>query len=218
MFEAVHGTAPDIEGKGIANPTALLLSACGMLDHLGLSAWSGRIQEVLADVLIAMNEPVDGKVVPFTSDRYTQLMTAQLAAMAPLDQSLADKPMITPPAPRSEPEMMVTPPVAQETVGMDLFIDSDLQATEVARIIGALTPSPLQVVMISNRGTQVWPTGSMFTDCVNHHRVRIESPTAVAQTTLFELAGKVSQSLRVASMESLLRIDGKAAYSLAQGQ
>jgi len=35
MFEAVHGTAPDIAGKGLANPTALLMSGIMMLDHLG---------------------------------------------------------------------------------------------------------------------------------------------------------------------------------------
>jgi len=35
VFEAVHGSAPDIAGKGIANPTSLILSACLMLDHLG---------------------------------------------------------------------------------------------------------------------------------------------------------------------------------------
>jgi isocitrate/isopropylmalate dehydrogenase len=35
LFEAVHGTAPDIAGKGLANPTALLLSAVMMLDYLG---------------------------------------------------------------------------------------------------------------------------------------------------------------------------------------
>src|SRR5690606_8665510 len=35
IFEAVHGTAPDIAGKGIANPGALLLAACMMLDHIG---------------------------------------------------------------------------------------------------------------------------------------------------------------------------------------
>ena len=35
IFEAVHGTAPDIAGKGIANPGALMLAACMMLEHLG---------------------------------------------------------------------------------------------------------------------------------------------------------------------------------------
>jgi isocitrate dehydrogenase (NAD+) len=47
IFEAVHGTAPDIAGKGIANPTALLLSAIMMLDHLGESNAARRIENAL---------------------------------------------------------------------------------------------------------------------------------------------------------------------------
>src|SRR5262249_45565177 len=43
MFEAVHGTAPDIAGKGLANPTALLLSAILMLEHLGERSAAQRI-------------------------------------------------------------------------------------------------------------------------------------------------------------------------------
>jgi len=43
MFEAVHGTAPDIEGKGIANPTALMLSAAMLLDHVGQSEAAKRL-------------------------------------------------------------------------------------------------------------------------------------------------------------------------------
>src|SRR5881398_1809891 len=47
MFEAVHGTAPDIAGKGFANPTALLMSGGFMLDHLGEQKAAGRIQNAL---------------------------------------------------------------------------------------------------------------------------------------------------------------------------
>ena len=50
MFEAVHGTAPDIAGKGLANPTALLMSAALMLDHLGEQKASERIQNALENV------------------------------------------------------------------------------------------------------------------------------------------------------------------------
>src|SRR5437764_2318978 len=50
MFEAVHGTAPDIAGKGLANPTALLMSALLMLDHLGERAAAERIATALAKV------------------------------------------------------------------------------------------------------------------------------------------------------------------------
>jgi isocitrate dehydrogenase (NAD+) len=50
MFEAVHGTAPDIAGKGFANPTALLMSSTLMLDHLGERTTAERIQNALETV------------------------------------------------------------------------------------------------------------------------------------------------------------------------
>ena len=51
MFEAVHGTAPDIAGQGLANPTALLLSACLMLDHLGQPDEATRIRSAIDQVV-----------------------------------------------------------------------------------------------------------------------------------------------------------------------
>jgi isocitrate dehydrogenase (NAD+) len=50
MFEAVHGTAPDIAGKGLANPTALLMSGFLMLDHLGEQSAAERIEAALKKV------------------------------------------------------------------------------------------------------------------------------------------------------------------------
>ncbi|MGH7663359.1 MAG: isocitrate/isopropylmalate dehydrogenase family protein [Gemmatimonadaceae bacterium] len=47
VFEAVHGTAPDIAGKGIANPGALILAACMMLEHLGDRKRAGRMRAAL---------------------------------------------------------------------------------------------------------------------------------------------------------------------------
>jgi isocitrate dehydrogenase (NAD+) len=51
MFEAVHGTAPDIAGQGVANPTGLLLSACLMLDHLDQTAAADRIRSAIDTVV-----------------------------------------------------------------------------------------------------------------------------------------------------------------------
>jgi isocitrate dehydrogenase (NAD+) len=45
IFESVHGTAPDIAGKDLANPTALLLSACMMLRHMGMKDKADAIQQ-----------------------------------------------------------------------------------------------------------------------------------------------------------------------------
>ncbi|MGH9311566.1 MAG: isocitrate dehydrogenase (NAD(+)) [Vicinamibacterales bacterium] len=53
VFEAVHGSAPDIAGKNLANPTALLLSAVMMLQHIGETAAAERIQTALGGVLVA---------------------------------------------------------------------------------------------------------------------------------------------------------------------
>lgn len=60
IFEAVHGSAPDIAGKGLANPTALLLSSIMMLQHMGLYEYAEKIQKAIFDTL------AEGKVVyPF---------------------------------------------------------------------------------------------------------------------------------------------------------
>src|SRR5262249_21975160 len=51
VFEAVHGSAPDIAGKNLANPTALLLSSVLMLDHLKETEAAGRVRRALERVL-----------------------------------------------------------------------------------------------------------------------------------------------------------------------
>ena len=51
MFEPVHGSAPDIAGKGIANPMAAILSAALMLDFLGLTASAAAVRNGVAKVL-----------------------------------------------------------------------------------------------------------------------------------------------------------------------
>ena len=51
IFEAVHGSAPDIAGKGLANPTALLLSSIMMLQHMDLHEHADKIQKAIFDTL-----------------------------------------------------------------------------------------------------------------------------------------------------------------------
>jgi len=54
IFEAVHGTAPDIAGKGVANPGALVYAACLMLDHLNDHARATRIRDAMESVIREM--------------------------------------------------------------------------------------------------------------------------------------------------------------------
>jgi isocitrate dehydrogenase (NAD+) len=58
VFEAVHGSAPDIAGKGLANPTALMLSSVGMLNHIGQLEAAARLQQAIESVY------AEGKHVP----------------------------------------------------------------------------------------------------------------------------------------------------------
>lgn len=51
VFEAVHGTAPDIAGQGVANPLAVLLSGCLMMDYVGERAVAARVRQAVATVL-----------------------------------------------------------------------------------------------------------------------------------------------------------------------
>lgn len=50
MFEPVHGSAPDIAGKGIADPTATVMSVALMLDHLGLSDAARDVERAVAKI------------------------------------------------------------------------------------------------------------------------------------------------------------------------
>ena len=71
-FESVHGSAPDIAGKGIANPTATILSAVLLLDHVGLAGEAKRLEAALARVYR------DGKTL--TPDQGGAASTKQTAA------------------------------------------------------------------------------------------------------------------------------------------
>ena len=52
MFEPIHGSAPDIAGKGIANPLATFWSVSQMLDHFGKAEWAARVLDVIEEMLV----------------------------------------------------------------------------------------------------------------------------------------------------------------------
>jgi 3-isopropylmalate dehydrogenase len=56
MFEPVHGSAPDIAGKNLADPTATVMSVAMMLDHLGLTEAAREVEKVVAADLLARGD------------------------------------------------------------------------------------------------------------------------------------------------------------------
>jgi isocitrate dehydrogenase (NAD+) len=82
MFEAVHGTAPDIAGKGLANPTALLMSGIMMLKHLGEGTAAQRIESAL-DKLYRERQHLTRDVGgTATTQQFTDALIAALAVTA----------------------------------------------------------------------------------------------------------------------------------------
>ncbi len=79
IFEAVHGSAPDIAGKGIANPTALLLAAAMMLDHCRLPELARRLRQAIADTLnidLVRTGDLGGRS---STSEFTQALVARIA-------------------------------------------------------------------------------------------------------------------------------------------
>jgi isocitrate dehydrogenase (NAD+) len=78
IFEAVHGTAPDIAGRGVANPGALVLAACMLLEHIGETDRAKRIRSALENTIR------EGKTVTrdlggtATTDQFTDAVIAKL--------------------------------------------------------------------------------------------------------------------------------------------
>ncbi|KAF9652164.1 hypothetical protein BDM02DRAFT_3178341 [Thelephora ganbajun] len=80
IFEAVHGSAPDIAGKGLANPTALLLSSMMMLRHMNLNEYADKIEKA-ALTTIAEGKHVTGDLGGKASTKeYTQAIITKLTA------------------------------------------------------------------------------------------------------------------------------------------
>lgn len=78
IFEAVHGTAPDIAGKGIANPTAVMLAACQMLDHLGQGKLAEQIKSAVESVLREKKTITGDLGGTATTEQYTDAVIARL--------------------------------------------------------------------------------------------------------------------------------------------
>ncbi|HEX2293993.1 MAG TPA: isocitrate/isopropylmalate dehydrogenase family protein [Actinomycetota bacterium] len=82
VFEPTHGSAPDIAGKGLANPIAMILSAVLMLRHLDMPAEARRLEDAVAAVLATGPRPADLKPdgPPATTDQIADAIVSRLSA------------------------------------------------------------------------------------------------------------------------------------------
>jgi isocitrate dehydrogenase len=105
-------------------------------------------------------------------------------------------------------------------VGVDLFIESNEQPNEIAEKCMRHAGVKFNLINISNRGTQVWPTGSVYTNLVNQYNVRFESigDFPLTQQDVIGLYVSMSGNFKICSFELLNKWGDKRGYSQAQGQ
>ncbi len=232
IFEAVHGTAPDIAGRGIANPTSLILSGLMMLRHICLNKEAATLENALLATLESGIHTGD-----FGDKSKPSVGTKDFTAA--IKNNLGNKPKTVPavevpaagetcfvrPAKPAGPQVIRTfKNLVTQVVGCDIYLDSPLSPLALAEEMQrACSDTPFKLTLISNRGTQVWPTGSVYTECVDYYRVRFEikegvTPGAFGQSRCVALMDKIAESFTVCSYELLRTFDGVKGYSLAQGQ
>lgn len=226
IFEAVHGTAPDITGKNIANPTALLLSGITMLRHLGFMENAAVIENALLYTLESGVHTGDFGDKATPSVNTTDFANSIISNLGKTPKQGAKT--ITPNKPITPTEFKLTKnplimskEMEEETiVGVDMFIESMEQPKDVAEKCLQHTGEKFKLITISNRGTQVWPTGSVFTNIVNQYRCRFESvnDAPLTQKDIIDLYSVLSADFKICSTELLNKWGDKKAYSLAQGQ
>lgn len=226
IFEAVHGTAPDIAGKNIANPTALLLSGIAMLRHLGLMENAAIIENALLYTLESGVHTGDFGNKSIPSVNTTQFADAIISHFGKLP-AVGQKPLlpnmpVTPTDFKLEKNsMMISSEMSEEKiVGVDMFIESIEQPLQIAKKCERHAGVKFKLINISNRGTQVWPTGSVYTNLVNQYNARFESldGEALNQQDIIGLYVSLSGNFKICSFELLNSWGDKKAYSLAQGQ
>jgi isocitrate dehydrogenase len=226
IFEAVHGTAPDIAGRNIANPTALLLSGIAMLRHLGLMENAAVIENALLYTLeqgVHTGDFGDKSIPGKNTTEFSQAIIGNFGKTpAHGAKPVLPNMYVTPTLFKLDHnDMMVTKEIMIEyIVGVDIFIKSSEQPEVIAKKCQRHAGVKFNLVNISNRGTQVWPTGSVYTNLVNQYNVRFESldGSALNQQDVIGLYVSLSGDFKISSIELLNMFGDKKAYSLAQGQ
>ena len=223
MFEAIHGSAPDIAGLNKANPSGLLLAAVQMLVHIGQ-------RDVAAQIHNAWLKTIEDGI--HTYDIYNALLSKAVVGTTDFADAvierLSQQPKRFKPADYSKSvanfNIKVTPavPAIKELVGVDVFLHyKDRDPNALAQLISDLDISGLKLTMITNRGTKVWPDGFPETFCTDHWRCRFKNDmkSGVSYQAAVDLLQKIhNRKLNIIKTENLYLMDGQPMFTAGQGQ
>ncbi len=228
MFEAVHGSAPQIAGRGIANPSGLLLSAVMMLVHIGQTEEAERLHN-------AWLKTIEDGVHTF--DLYTEGMSRRQVdtwgfARAVVDR-LGHEPQMfraaryaagsLKPSAGSLAPAHHSSPGSKELVGVDVFLHwREGVPDQLAEALQRADNETLQLMLITNRGAKVWPDGLPETFCTDHWRCRFMGRNGngtISNHHIVDLLGRIANhGLDFVKTEHLYNFDGQPGYTLGQGQ
>lgn len=223
MFEAIHGSAPQIAGQNIANPSGLLLAGVMMLVHIGQSkaaekvhnAWLKTIEDGVHTEDIYRDGVSNRRVntVEF-ADAVIERLGQKPETLHAVEYEADAKPVTIPTVARREPQQ-------RELVGIDVFVSSTAPVDELAEALKGIDNTSVELSMITNRGVKVWPNGLPETFCTDHWRCRF-----MAKEGLTFNKGMVIDLLRelhfgdvdFVKTEHLYTFDGEPGFSMGQGQ
>ncbi|MBS9522973.1 NADP-dependent isocitrate dehydrogenase [Litoribacter alkaliphilus] len=226
MFEAIHGSAPDIAGKDMANPSGLLNGAIMMLVHIG----QPDVAEKIANAWMRTLE--DGI---HTGDIYQEGLSSKKAGTQEFAQAIIDR-LGQKPQNMAEVafDKSATEPMnikvtkkdkaKKELIGVDVFVEWDEEGRDPNALGDKLRKADadgLKLQLITNRGVKVYPGGMKETFCTDHWRCRFltSNQDAVTHTQILDLLKQVEGlGFDFIKTENLYTFDGERAYSLSQGE
>ena len=227
MFEAIHGSAPDIAGQDKANPSGLLHGAIMMLVHIG----QPDVAQLVHNAWLRVIE--DGIHTPDIYEQNTseKIVGTREFAEAVIERIGMDPQRLTRAEYSATAKNISTAyqptangtQIKKETVGVDVFLEwNGGSPDELGSKLSLINGGRLDLQMITNRGVKVFPNGAPETFCTDHWRCRFLPPEAgwpVTADEIVELLKKVNDSgFDFIKLETLCTFDGELGYSLGQGQ
>ncbi|KUG07371.1 NADP-dependent isocitrate dehydrogenase [Solirubrum puertoriconensis] len=234
MFEAIHGSAPDIAGKGMANPSGLLQAAVLMLQHLGQTQVAARVQNAwlcaLEDGLHTVDIFRPGHSLEKVSTKGFADAVITRLGQEPSNfkaQTLETVVNAAPAVSAATSTSTKAQPV-QQLVGVDIFLRWHKGTPhELGEQLTALAGERVQLKLITNRGVKVYPDGQPETYCTDHWRCRFVAPGsvpavgygAVSFIDVLALQHRLSDAgFEIVKTENLYLFDGERGFSLGQGE
>jgi isocitrate dehydrogenase len=216
IFEAVHGSAPDIAGKNVANPTALILSAAMMLRHIGEGRAANDIEQAVLVTLESGVRSADmaGSAKPSSTTEFADAVISNLGKVSATSGSRDFQAVRLP---ERATEVAATGVETRKVTGVDIFVESTLQPDELgAELTAATERTRFSLHAITNRGNTVYPAPARSVSLVDQYRCRflaIDRQGDISDPEILSLLTHVGETLRWMHVEKLQLFDGDDGFS-----